>query len=56
MNINAIKQEINDFPFFIHQAALDPHINLDALNQICDACNQFNFSGQKAVLAIRLRG
>ena len=35
----------NDLPSFIHQAALDPHLNLDALNQICDACIHFNFSG-----------
>ena len=34
-----------DLPSFIHQAALDPHIDLDSLNQICDACIHFNFSG-----------
>ncbi len=30
---------------FIHQAALDPHLDLDSLNQICDACNHFQISG-----------
>ena len=34
-----------DITCFIHQAALDPHLNLDSLNQICDACIHYNFSG-----------
>ncbi|AAP99442.1 MULTISPECIES: deoxyribose-phosphate aldolase [Prochlorococcus] len=37
--------EISEINSFIHQAALDPHINLDSLNQICDVCKHFNFAG-----------
>ncbi|WP_269622434.1 deoxyribose-phosphate aldolase [Prochlorococcus marinus] len=32
-------------PSFIHQAALEPHLDLESFNQICDACNHFNFAG-----------
>tara|TARA_Y100001968_G_C19321956_1_gene699764 strand:+ start:252 stop:938 length:687 start_codon:yes stop_codon:yes gene_type:complete len=38
----------NDFPEFhqsIHQAALDPYINEECLNQICDIARHFNFAG-----------
>ena len=45
MKIKSITDENIDIPLFIHQAALDPHTDLNKLNQICDACNHFNFSG-----------
>ena len=41
---NMSESEI-DIASFIHQAALDPHLDLESRNQICDACNHFNFSG-----------
>ena len=45
MSREPFKIDINDLAFFIHQAALDPHHSLDFLNEICDACIHFNFSG-----------
>ena len=45
MPCEAIKDNPNDISSFIHQAALEPHLRLDSLNQICDACNHFNFAG-----------
>ncbi|KGG16565.1 MULTISPECIES: deoxyribose-phosphate aldolase [unclassified Prochlorococcus] len=45
MNNKSIKSSDNDISSFIHQAALDPHLDLDSLNQICDACNHFDFAG-----------
>ena len=45
MPYEKIKGNPNDISSFIHQAALDPHIDLDSLNQICDACKHFNFAG-----------
>lgn len=38
----------NDLPELaplIHQAALDPHLSIETLNEICDACLHYNFSG-----------
>ncbi len=45
MPSKAIKDYPNDISPFIHQAALDPHLKLDFLNQICDASKHFNFAG-----------
>ncbi len=45
MTQELIKGEINNISSFIHESALDPHLNLDSLSQICDACNHFNFAG-----------
>ncbi len=45
MPYEASKDNPNDICSFIHQAALEPHLNLDSLNQICDACKHFNFAG-----------
>ena len=45
MHSKTIKDFPNDISSFIHQAALDPHLGLDSLNQICDACKHFNFAG-----------
>ncbi len=38
-------KELNDISSFIHQAALDPHLDLESLHYICDACTHLNFSG-----------
>ncbi len=47
MQFKFINDEISDVDItsFIHQAAIDPHLDVDSFNQICDACNHFNFSG-----------
>ena len=39
------KNEITDLGDHIHQAALDPHLGIEHLNQMCDASVYFNFSG-----------
>tara|TARA_Y100001968_G_scaffold132470_1_gene120889 strand:- start:4540 stop:5226 length:687 start_codon:yes stop_codon:yes gene_type:complete len=45
MAFNNLRNEYQDIPNLIHQAALDPHLNNDSLNQICDLAKHFNFSG-----------
>ena len=40
--LNFISENLSDY---IHQAALDPHIKENTLNEICDACNFFKFAG-----------
>ena len=45
MKHKLMKGEINDISSFIHESALDPHLNLSSLSQICDACNHFTFAG-----------
>ena len=41
-DLNVSKEELSSF---IHQAALDPHLNLESLNEACDASRHFDFSG-----------
>ena len=45
MKYKLMEGEINDISSFIHESALDHHLNLSSLSQICDACNHFNFAG-----------
>ncbi len=45
MKYKLMKGETNDISSFIHESALDPHLDLSSLSQICDACNHFNFAG-----------
>ena len=45
MQKKSLDVEITNLSEYIHQAALDPHLNLDRLNQICDASNFFGFKG-----------
>ena len=45
MTEELIKGEINNISSFIHESALDPHLNLNSLSQICDACNHFDLAG-----------
>ncbi len=45
MNYKLIEGEENNISSFIHESALDPHLNLDSLSQICDACMHFTFAG-----------
>jgi len=37
--------EISDLAKHLHQAALDPHLNVEGVNEICDASIYFNFAG-----------
>tara|TARA_B100000700_G_C14909808_1_gene791636 strand:- start:250 stop:942 length:693 start_codon:yes stop_codon:yes gene_type:complete len=45
MTFSNLRNEYPDFPKFIHQAALDPHLDEDSLNRLCDISKHFNFSG-----------
>ncbi len=45
MNYKLIEGEENNISSFIHESALDPHLNLDSLSQICDSCKHFTFAG-----------
>ncbi len=41
-NINA---EVTNLSKYIHQAVLEPHTNIEELNQLCDASDFFDFKG-----------
>ncbi len=45
MQNKSFENEITDLPKYLHQAVLDPHLNVEVLNQICDASTYFNFAG-----------
>ncbi|ABX08328.1 deoxyribose-phosphate aldolase [Prochlorococcus marinus] len=45
MTSNDINTSNAELSSFIHQAALDPHLPLESLNEICDASRHFSFSG-----------
>ncbi len=45
MHNTSFDNEISDLAKYLHQAALNPHLNVEALNEICDASIYFNFSG-----------
>ncbi len=45
MPYDSLNDPNSDISSFIHQAALDPYLDLNSLNILCDACNHFNFSG-----------
>ncbi len=40
-----IKSDLTNLASFIEQAALDPHLSNECLNDICEATKHFNFSG-----------
>ncbi len=40
-----MQKETTDLSTYIHQAALNPHMDLEGLHEICDACKHFEFSG-----------
>ena len=39
------KNDLTELSPHIHQAALDPHLTIEDLNEICDASRHYNFSG-----------
>ena len=45
MRSQSIHSDSIDIAPFIHQAALYPHSNADAIKQICDMAKQLEFSG-----------
>ena len=45
MTFRDLQNECIDISQLLHQAALDPNLNEDSLNKICDASRHFNFSG-----------
>ncbi len=45
MPYKSVPSELNNIASFIHESALDPHVNFNYLRQICEACNHFNFDG-----------
>ena len=45
MNIENSRYKLDEITGFIHQAALNPHLSEESLDQICKIANQFNFSG-----------
>tara|TARA_Y100001968_G_scaffold261987_1_gene250056 strand:+ start:1726 stop:2412 length:687 start_codon:yes stop_codon:yes gene_type:complete len=45
MTFSALNNECSDFSKSIHQAALEPHLEEEALNQLCDTSRYYNFGG-----------
>ncbi len=45
MGFNSESDEWNDIALMVHQAALDPHLNEEALKQLCEASIYFNLAG-----------
>ncbi len=45
MKINSTIDDQTELASFIHQAALDPHINIESLNNSCDSSRHFSFGG-----------
>ena len=45
MSTNSHYSDLPDLAPLIHQAALDPHLSIETLYEVCDASRQFNFSG-----------
>ncbi len=41
----SIRDQLNDISSYIHESALDPHLDLKSLSEICESCNHYNFAG-----------